>query len=129
MFESSEAVAPAELKKRLIELARQHDLKYGYFVESLGGRLSPRILRRVWVSDGHEELVRGGMFGELDARSLRSDLLAAGNDLEVSNRTTRVEYSLINPSLLFDELQVKRVDASKDKLPEYEAPALRTSAR
>ena len=125
MVESSDAVTPEELKKKLIELARQHDLKYGYFVESVGGDLSPRILRRLYVSDGHEELVRGGLFGELDTRSLRSDIVAAGNDMKVSNRAESIPNTIINPSLLFDELQVKRVEASKDKLPEYSAPALK----
>jgi len=128
MVESSEPVPEAELKKKLIELAKQHDLKYGYFVEAMGGRSSPRVLRRVWVNDGHEELVRGGLFGELDTRSLRSDVIAAGDDLEASNRTGTISQSIINPSLLFDELQVKRLDASKDKLPEYPAPALQGSA-
>src|SRR6266700_1784226 len=33
LVESSEPLTPEELKKKLIELARQHDLKYGYFVE------------------------------------------------------------------------------------------------
>ncbi len=127
VVESSEPLPPEELKKKLIELARQHDLKYGYFVESIGGELAPRILRRVWVSDGHEELVRGGLFGELDTRALRSDIVAAGNDLDVSNRAESIPNSIINPSLLFDELQVKRIDASKDKLPEYPAPALKAS--
>jgi predicted Zn-dependent protease len=120
--ESSEPLPPAELKKKLIELAKQHDLKYGYFVESLGGDLSPQVLRRVWVSDGHEELVRGGLFGELDTRALRSDIVAAGDDLDVSNRAESIPNTIINPSLLFDELQVKRVEASKEKLPEYPAP-------
>ncbi len=122
--ESSEPLPPAELRRKLIDLAKQHDLKYGYFVESLSGDLSPQILRRIWVSDGHEELVRGGLFGELDTRSLRSDIVAAGDDLEISNRAESIPNSIINPSLLFDELQVKRVEASKDKLPEYAAPAL-----
>ncbi len=126
--ESSEPLSAAELKKKLIELAKQHDLKYGYFVESLSGDLSPQVLRRVWVSDGHEELVRGGLFGELDTRALRSDIVAAGDDLDVSNRAESIPNSIINPSLLFDELQVKRVEASKDKLPEYAAPPLKTSA-
>ena len=125
--ESSEPLPPAELKKKLIDLAKQHDLKYGYFVESLGGDLSPQILRRVWVSDGHEELVRGGLFGELDTRALRSDIVAAGNDLEISNRAESIPNSIINPSLLFDELQVKRMEASKDKQPEYAAPPLRAT--
>ena len=122
--ESSEPLPPAELKKKLIELAKQHDQKYGYFVESLGGDLSPQVLRRVWVSDGHEELVRGGLFGELDTRSLRSDIVAAGDDLKVSNRAESIPNTIINPSILFDELQVKRVEASKEKLPEYPAPPL-----
>ena len=122
--ESSEPMPAAELRKKLLELAKQHDLKYGYFVESLGGDLSPQVLRRVWVSDGHEELVRGGLFGELDTRALRSDVVAAGDDLEISNRAESIPNSIINPSLLFDELQVKRVEASKENLPEYPAPQL-----
>lgn len=126
VLESAEPTPVAELKKKLIDLAKQHDLKYGYFVESMGGRSAPRVLRRIWVNDGHEELVRGGLFGELDTRALRSDLVAAGDDLEASNHGDAVPQSIINPSLLFDELQVKRLDASKDKLPEYPAPALQS---
>lgn len=128
LIESSEAVSHEELKKKLLDLAKQHDLKFGYLAESINGDLTPLILQRVWVSDGHEELVRGAQFGELDTRSLRSDIVAAGNDLKASNRAESVPYSMINPSLLFDELQVKRVDASKDNLPEYAAPPLTASA-
>jgi TldD protein len=126
--ESSEPLPPEALKRKLMELAKQHDLKYGYFVESLGGELSPQVLRRVWVNDGHEELVRGGLLGELDTRSLRSDIVAAGDDLKVSNRAESIPNSIINPSLLFDELQVKRAEASKEKLPEYSAPPLNATA-
>jgi hypothetical protein len=36
-----------------------------------------------------------------------------------------VPQTIISPSLLFDELEVKRADTSKDKLPEYPAPALK----
>jgi hypothetical protein len=35
-----------------------------------------------------------------------------------------VPQTIIAPSLLFDELEVKRADTSKDKLPEYPAPPL-----
>jgi hypothetical protein len=31
----------------------------------------------------------------------------------------------ISPSPLFDELEVKRADTSKDKLPEYPAPPMK----
>jgi len=71
-----------------------------------------------------EELVRGAVFSELDVRALRSDLIAVGNDPQVSNRAGGIAITVISPSLLFAELEVKRADTSKDKLPEYAAPPL-----
>jgi TldD protein len=68
--------------------------------------------------------VRGAVFSELDVRALRSDLIGLGNDPLVSNRSGGVPQTIISPSLLFDELEVKRADTSKDKLPEYPAPPL-----
>ena len=55
--------------------------------DTLGPRLAPRMLFRVWTNDGHEVLERGAVFNELDVRALRSDLVAAGDDPLVSNRT------------------------------------------
>jgi hypothetical protein len=113
-----------ELKKQMLDLCRDRGLKYGYFVDTLGPRLTPRVLYRVWAGDGHEELVRGAIFNELDTRALRSDLTAAGNDPLVSNRSGIPFTSIVSPSVLFDELEVKRADNTKDKLPDYPAPAL-----
>ena len=89
-----------------------------------GSVAEPRLLYRVWAKDGHEELVRGGVFGELDVRSLRSDLIATGTAPAVEDRSEPVAFSVASPALLFDELQVKRTQAAKSKLPEYPAPAL-----
>jgi TldD protein len=113
-----------ELKKRLTDECRDRGLKYGYFVDTLGPRLSPRLLYRVWTNDGHEELVRGAVFNELDTRALRSDLAAAGDDPMVSNRSGVPFMAIVSPSVLFDELEVKRADNSKEKLPDYPAPPL-----
>lgn len=112
------------LKKQLLDECRTRGLKYGYFVDTLGPRLSPRMLYRVWTDDGHEELVRGAIFNELDIRALRSDLAAAGDDPLVSNRTGLPFMTIVSPSVLFDELEVKRADNTKEKLPDYPAPAL-----
>ena len=90
----------------------------------MGPRLEPRLLYRVWTKDGHEELVRGGVFGDLDIRSFRSDLLAGGSTPAVDDRSEPVWFSVVSPALLFDELQVKRTQSTKQKLPEYPAPAL-----
>ena len=121
---SSQPLSPEELKKKMLELCRQRGMPYGYFAETLGPRYSPRLLYRVWEKDGREELVRGALFSGLDTRELRHDLLAVGNDPEVSNRPGPVPETVISPSILFDELEVKRSDSAKEKLPEYPPPAL-----
>jgi TldD protein len=121
VVKSSEAQSPDALKQRMVQMVTEQGKPYGYRVETLGPGNSPRLLYRVYP-DGHEELVRGAVFSELDVRALRSDLLAVGNDPLVSNRVGGVATTVISPSLLFDELEVKRADTSKDKLPDYPPP-------
>jgi TldD protein len=113
-----------ELKKQMLDKCRDRGLPYGYFVDTLGPRLTPRVLYRVWTADGREEMVRGAIFNELDTRALRSDLSAAGNDPMISNRAGIPFSSIVSPSVLFDELEVKRADNTKDRLPDYPAPPL-----
>ena len=121
LLKSSEGQSPEALKQRVIQMITEQGKPYGYRVETLGPQNTPRLLYRIYP-DGHEELVRGAVFNELDVRALRSDLMAVGNDPLVSNRAGGVATTVISPSLLFDELEVKRADTSKDKLPDYPAP-------
>jgi TldD protein len=123
LLKSSEAQSPEALKQRVIDMIKEQGKPYGYRVDTLGPGNSPRLLYRVYP-DGHEELVRGAVFNELDVRAIRSDLIAVGNDPLVSNRTGGIPTTVISPSLLFGELTVKRADTSKDKLPDYPAPPL-----
>ena len=58
MLQSSEPVSTDDLKKKLIDLCREENRPYGYLVATLYGG-NPRLLYRVYVQDGHEELVRG----------------------------------------------------------------------
>jgi predicted Zn-dependent protease len=125
LVKSSEAQSPEELKKKVIQMVTDQGLAYGYRVETLGPGNAPRLLYRVYAKDGHEELVRGAVFSELDIRAVRSDLIAVGNDPLVSNRIGSAPTTIISPSLLFDELEVKRADTSKDKLPDYPPPPLK----
>ncbi len=119
---SNDAVSFDELKKKLIALCKDRGLDYGYYAKTMVGPHAPRLLYRVWAKDGHEELVRGALFGDLDQRSMRSDIVAAGNDLYVDNEIHPVPHSVVAPSILFDDLEVKRQTSNKDKLPEYPAP-------
>jgi hypothetical protein len=70
--------------------------------------------------------VRGGSFGDLYTRALRNDLVAAGNDFHLENLALNIPHSIVSPSILFDELEIKRVTINKDKLPDYPAPPLVT---
>ena len=126
IVEPKQPMSTEELKKKLIGMCKQENKPYGYYVETLSG-YDPRLLYRVYVDDGHEELVRGAVFNELDVRTLRNDLVAAGDDPLVSNREGAIPTTVICPSILFDELEVKRTDQKNAKLPEYPPPAL-TSA-
>jgi hypothetical protein len=123
---TSAKVPGADMRKKLIELCQQREQPYGYYVETLASLRNPRLLYKVWAKDGHQELIRGAVFADLDVRSLRSDLVAAGDDMYVGNRTQNIPHSVVNPSVLFDELEVKRVDQNKSKLPEYPPPPLTT---
>jgi TldD protein len=128
VLQSTDPQPDAGLKTKLIDLCRNRELPYGLYVETMGPKLEPRLLYRIWTKDAHEELVRGGVFGDLDVRSLRSDLIAAGTAPAVEDRPEPVWFSVASPALLFDELQVKRTQAAKQKLPEYPAPALGAAA-
>jgi TldD protein len=128
IVETKQALSPDDMKKKLLEICRQEGKAYGYYAETLGGEsYEPRLLYRIYEKDGHQELVRGAVFDELDARSLRNDLVAAGNDSLVGNREGSVPTTVISPSILFDDLEVKRTDAKNAKMPEYPPPDLRPS--
>jgi hypothetical protein len=123
IFKASQPLSKDDLNKRLLDMAKQqgHDV---YAVETLGGaELLPRILYRVHA-DGSRQLVRGAVFDELDSRSLRSGIVAAGNDDYVSNSLGVVPQTTIAPSMLFDDISVKRATVEQEKLPYYAPPAL-----
>jgi len=122
---SSQPASKDDLKKKLIDMCQQRDLPYCYFVETFGPRLTPRLIYKVWTKDGHEDLIRGAEFGDLDTRALRNNLIAAGGDAHVDNHPLNIPHSIVAPSVLFDELEVKRANTNKDKLPEYPAPEVR----
>jgi hypothetical protein len=92
-----------------------------YEVETLGGELVPRMLYRVHP-DGTRELVRGAIFDELDNRSLRSDVVAAGETLYVQESLGALPQTTIGPAMLFDDIEVKRATEEQQKLPYYAPP-------
>jgi TldD protein len=123
MVQPKNPLSSNQIRAKLIEMCKEENKPYGYYVGTLSG-YDPRLLYRVYVNDGHEELVRGAVFNELDTRTLRNNLVAAGDDPLVSNREGAIPSTVIAPSILFDELEVKRTDKKDAKLPEYPPPSL-----
>jgi hypothetical protein len=120
IFKSSTPLSSADMNARLLAMAKDQDRDV-YAVETLAGDLSPRLLYVVHP-DGKRDLVRGAVFDELDNRSLRSDILAAGDDEYVSNSMGPVLSTTIAPSLLFGDIGVKRATSEQQKLPYYAPP-------
>jgi len=122
LFKSNAPLSAAAMNARLLAMAKDQGRDV-YAVETLGGELAPRLLYLVHP-DGTRLLVRGAVFDELDNRSLRSDIVAAGDDEYVANTMGAVPVTTIAPSLLFDDIGVKRATEEQQKLPYYAPPAL-----
>jgi predicted Zn-dependent protease len=110
-----------ELNKMLLAIGKDRDLKSVYYVETMGGEMTPRLLWRISL-DGKRELVRGAVLDDLDQRALRSSVEAAGKDLWVSNFLGDVPETVLAPALLLNDGTVKRANEKNDKLPFYPPP-------
>lgn len=119
IFSSSKPLPAAEMNRKLLALAKDQKRDV-YAVETMGGEV-PRLLYLVHP-DGSRQLVRGASFDELDNRSLRSDIVAAGDDPYVNESLGALPQTTIVPSLLFDDIGVKRATDEQQKLPYYPPP-------
>ena len=124
IVKAANGLNPEDMKRKLLQMCKDQGRPYGYYVETTGPQLTPRLLWRVYVNDGHMELVRGAVFHELDTRALRNDIVAAANDTYVYNRTEPLPTAIVAPSVLFGELDIQRANKTREKLPEYPAPPL-----
>jgi predicted Zn-dependent protease len=125
IFKSSAPLSADKMNARLIAMAKDQNRDV-YAVETLGGEIAPRVLYLVHPG-GTRQLVRGAVFDELDNRSLRSDIVAAGDDEYVANSLGVVPSTTIAPSLLFDDIGVKRATEEQQKLPYYSPPPTTSS--
>jgi hypothetical protein len=110
-----------ELNKKLLDLAKDRGLSSVYYVETMGGDRTPRLLYRLGA-DGKRELVRGAVLSDVDERALRSSVEAAGKDLFVANFFGDPPTTVLGPALLFDDATVRRANQKNDKLPFYPPP-------
>jgi hypothetical protein len=102
-------------------MAKDRGLDHVYYVETLGGVSSPRLLYRV-NTDGKRTLVRGAALADIDQRALRSSIEAAGKDLFVANFFDEIPQTVIAPALLFGDATIRRANEKNEKLPFYPPP-------
>ena len=115
-----EPLSAEAMRAKLLSLAKDQGRDV-YEVQTLGGELAPRVLYRV-SPDGKRTLVRGAVFDELDQRSLRSEIIAAGGVPWVAQAISPVPQSAVIPELLFADIAVKRATQEQSKLPYYPPP-------
>jgi predicted Zn-dependent protease len=169
-FQASNEMKPDDLRKKFLASCKEDGLPWCLevkrmdnpalsslnqqdftdFVGQLGGDIAsgarvPLLLYRVYVSDGHEEPVRGGVLEGLNMRSLR-DILGIGNDVAVYSYLQNpqdglagtalgsfgsaqgdggIPSTVIAPSLLLDEIDVRGFHGEPRRLPLVPAPPLK----
>ncbi len=118
--EDEDAVSRQELHEELVEAAKDEGLPYALRVESLGrgsGSLgNPLYAYKVDVETGKEELVRGMRFLGVQARSMKR-ILAAGTVRAVYNNMGSIGSSVIAPAVVFEELELSKIESEFDRPP------------
>jgi len=139
IVEASKVLPQAELRNKLIALARQQSLPYGYIVDeieggfTMTGRVMPNAFNvrassvwRVYVDGRPDERIRGL---DLVGTPLVAfgNIVAAGDDLAVFNGVCGadsgwVPVSGVAPSLLFDRLEFQLKEKGQERPPLLDKP-------
>lgn len=166
-FQATATKDPADLRKQFLDLckangqqwclevkrmdnpavAAQNQEDFSDFIsgvaEGLGsGERMPLLVYRVYVSDGHEELVRGAHLNGLDVRAFRT-IAGVGNDFSVYNFMQSasagfagtalatfgsvqggIPSSIVAPSLLLEDVEVRGFHGEPRRLPLLPLPAI-----
>lgn len=153
---ASQTTPAADMKQKLIDMCRQANKPYGILIRKLdypstasfaelervfqaaGGShavVPPLLVYKVYP-DGHEELVRGLLFHDVDVRSFK-DIVAASDenyvfDMIDSNApfalvgagTFTTTSSVISPAVLFEEMELEPEKEETPKPPIVPPPPL-----
>ncbi len=136
---SSRSVPFAELKRMLIAEARRQGKPYGLVVQDISGgntntasygyqafKGTPRVVYRVDVATGKEELVRGVELVGTPLSSINK-VLATSDEVRVFNgycgaESGYVPVSTVAPAALIGEIELQRVARANERSPILPAP-------
>jgi len=122
---SAKVLPLAELKKKFIDMCREQELEYCLLVKGLDSMTEPFAAYRVYVKDGHEEPVHGLEFTGTSLRALR-DIAAVSKEMNVYYPDWSTPGSIVSPSILVQEMEVKKTDSKPEKLPYLPHPYFAT---
>jgi TldD protein len=131
--QSAQAVPASALKAKYLDLLKAQDKAFGYIVRAIanpndipvaGGPGGPVILQAVKVTlDGQEQPVRGLRFGAVTPTAFRDLVEASSERTLYSYRASSTDaVSVITPSLMFEELEIQKVNDILQKPPIVPAP-------
>ncbi len=121
VFIRPEAASPKvlplkDLKNKLIDICREQELEYCLLIRGLDNMNAPFTAYRIYVKDGREEPVHGLEFTGTSLRALR-DITAASKEMNVYYPDWSTSGSIISPSILVQEMEVKKTDSKPEKMP------------
>ena len=111
----SKVLSDEALKKRFLDLCKDEELDYCVRVDSLNGLYGPFMAWKVYL-DGREEPVHGIEFTEVTLRALR-DIVAVSKKRGVYDLDWTTGGSIVTPSILVQEMEIKKSERKPDKLP------------
>lgn len=168
LLQTADPVKPDDMKKKFLDackddghqwclevkemdnpaLSSVEQQDFSDFIGGVAGGIAsglrvPLLVYRVYVADGHEELVRGGTIQGLTLRSLRN-MTAVGDDPSVYTYMQNAEggfagtalgafgsveggipSTIVTPSILLDEVEIRGFHGEPRRLPLVPAPPLK----
>ncbi len=140
LVESSKMVTNAQLRAKLVELAKQQGKPYGLLIDDIAGgftftgrgqpqafQVEPLVVYKVFADGRPDELVRGVDIVGTPLAAL-TKIVATGDTPEVFNgycgaESGYVPVSAASPAILTSELEVQKKQSSTDRPPILPPPA------
>jgi TldD protein len=139
IIESDKTESFDSLKQQLIAECKRQNKPYGLIFEDISGgftftgrympqafKVIPLMVYKVYVDDGHEELIRGVDIVGTPLTSF-SKIIMAADDPDIFNGTCGAEsgwvpVSAISPSLLLSEIEIERSQKGQERPPLLPSP-------
>lgn len=122
-FRPQKTLNKKQLKIKLLQICRKENLDYCYIIRRFDN--NNIIAYKIDAKTGEETLMHGFESPAISTRTLR-DIVASGNDFTLYNfySDSAPAYSVISPSVILKELELKQSQTENKKPPKLEKPEI-----